>query len=77
LSTSALDARREGAEGVIMVVKGDTNLLQIIRAGSSPSRLTRLLHGWQQKADKDANDGDDNEQFDQGKADMASGRANF
>src|SRR5262249_46923638 len=60
-----LYAERIAAVNIHIVRGGDTDLLEVVRAGCPPRRLTRLLHGRQQQGDQDSNDGDDHQQLDQ------------
>jgi len=45
-------------------MEGDAKLFDLIRASCSPSCFSGLLHRRQQKANKDADDGNNNKQFD-------------
>ena len=40
-----------------MVVERQSQLLKLVRAGRPPGCFAGLLHGWQQQADEDANNG--------------------
>jgi hypothetical protein len=48
-------------------VRGQPNLLEIIRALRPPGRLAGGLDGGKKKGDQNRDDGDDHEQLDQGK----------
>src|SRR5262249_55535342 len=58
----------KGAQGVVIVVQGQANLLEVVRAAHPRGGLADLLDGRQQQADQDADDGDDHQQLDQRKA---------
>ena len=49
-----------------IIVKCVSELLEIVQTAIPPSRLAGLLNRRQQQADKDADDGDHNEEFDEG-----------
>ena len=49
--------------GVVEVVKGKANLLEIVRALDAAGRFPRCLNRWQQQCHQDANNGNDNEEF--------------
>src|SRR5262249_49515028 len=59
------DAARQTPGDVVIVVKGEPELLQVIGALHAIGRLAHLLHRGQQQADEDADDGDDDEELDQ------------
>jgi hypothetical protein len=48
-------------------MEGKANLLHVVGATRSPSCFSGLLHRRQQKANKDADDGNNNKQFDKRK----------
>src|SRR5437870_1273991 len=50
------------------VLKGDGQLTKIAHALRARGRLTHLLHGRQEQADQDGDDGDDHQQLDQREA---------
>ena len=50
-----------------VVVVGQRDLLQVVAALHAGGRLANLLHGRQQQADQDRDDGDDHQQLDQRK----------
>src|SRR5262249_46374878 len=64
-------ARRHFAQPVVVVVQRQPNLAQVVLALDTGCRLANLLHGGQQKAHQRADDGDDDEQFNERKT-MAS-----
>jgi hypothetical protein len=49
-----------------MAVHREGKLLDIVRAGCPPCRFTGRLHRRKEQADKCADDGDDDEKFDEG-----------
>jgi len=49
-------------------VGGQAQLLQVVDALSAACGLARRLHGGQQQADQDGDDGDDDQEVDQGEA---------
>jgi hypothetical protein len=49
-------------------VQGETDLFDVVGAGAATSSLTSGLHGGQQQTDQRANDGNDDEQFDEREA---------
>ena len=57
---------RQFALGVVVQVHGGAPLLEHVRARRTPRRLAGRLDGRQQQCDEDANDGDDDQEFDQG-----------
>src|SRR5262249_34389531 len=56
---------REGLPGVVEVVQGQGDLLEVVLALHEAGGLTDLLHRRQQEADEDGDDGDDDQQLDQ------------
>ena len=52
----------------VVVLKRQTDLLQMIQATGASRRFTCLLHGWQQQSHQDTNNGDHNQQFDEREA---------
>jgi hypothetical protein len=56
-------------------VKSKTNLFQVVAAGVATCRLTCLLDRWQEQADKHADDGDDDQEFNQRKSSSHSIRS--
>ena len=48
---------------IVVAVKGEANLLEVIVAGGSPRRLSCLLNCRQEQPNKNANNGDDYEQL--------------
>jgi hypothetical protein len=63
---------RKTIEDIVLVVKRQAKLLQMILALRPASGLTSLLHGGQQKRYKNGNDGNHDKEFDQCKAVMAT-----
>ena len=53
--------RRKLPVRIVVVVKRQADLFQVIAALRAPRGFTRRLRGWQQQRDKHANDGDDYE----------------
>ena len=51
--------------GIVAVVQGDADLLEVVGAGHAVGRLAHLLHGGNQQADQYGDDGDNHEQFNQ------------
>src|SRR5262249_39622485 len=60
--------RGKHAVGVVMVVAGQADLLQVVHAGQPGHGDADLLDGGEQQADEDGNNGDDDEQLDQREA---------
>src|SRR5882724_5938898 len=54
--------------GVVVVVDGQTDLLEVVLALEARRRLTDSLHGWDQQRDQDRDNGDYDEQFKQGES---------
>lgn len=63
---------RQAVVGVVIVVEAQSELLQIVDALGASSRLSRRLNGRQQKRNQDANNGNNDQQFDKGKASSSS-----
>src|SRR5262249_48505124 len=59
---------------VRVVVDGQADLLEVVLALHACGGLADLLHGGQQQADQDGEDGDDDEQLDQREGTPAAGR---
>jgi len=59
--------REDGVRGEV-VVHGQPQLLEVVRALGSPGRFARRLHGGQEQRDQDGNDRDHDQQFDQSKS---------
>src|SRR5262249_29993873 len=55
----------EVAVGRLVVVAGEGQLLELVRAGHAGGGLADLLDRRQQQADQDCNDGNDHQQLDQ------------
>src|SRR4029077_8164081 len=60
-------ALRELGERVVVVVDGQPDLVQVVRALHPVGGLPDLLHRGQQQANEDRDDGNDNEQLDERK----------
>ena len=60
-------ARREDAVGGLVVVQGDAELLEVVRARGAPGGLAGRLHRRQGERDQDRDDRDRDQQLDQGK----------
>ena len=54
--------------GIVEIMNGDTDLLEIIDTGSSPSGLTSGLNSREQESDQSADDRNDDKKFDKGKS---------
>lgn len=65
------EGRRQEEIGVMKILRGQANLLEIVRALHAAGSLARGLHCGQQQRDQDADDGDDDEELDEGKATLA------
>src|SRR5262249_29311484 len=59
-------AGRQAATGGLVIVTRETNLLEVVGAGHAVGGFAHLLHGGQEQADQDGDDGDDHEQLDEG-----------
>ena len=59
---------RQPVEGVIAIVHGQANLLEVVFGRRAVGNLANLLHGGQQERDEHGDDGDDNQQLDQREA---------
>jgi len=55
------------ASNVGVIVAGEPQLLHVVLALRASSRLASLLNSREQQSDQNGNDGDNNQQFDQGK----------
>jgi hypothetical protein len=51
-----------------MILEGEPELPEVVRATRSPGRLPARLHRWQQEPDEHRDDGDHSEQFDEREA---------
>src|SRR5205085_9153979 len=51
----------------LVIVAGKGELLEVVAATGPVGRFAHALDGWQQHGDQHGNDGDDDQQFDQGK----------
>ncbi len=56
---------------IVVVVKRDADLFEVVPALSTSSSFASRLNGWQQQRDQNRNDGDHDEQFDERKADAS------
>src|SRR5205807_4940018 len=56
---------RQFRVGVVVVVEGQPDLLKVVLATHAGGRLADLLHGGQQQADQNGDDGDHHQQLDQ------------
>ena len=59
------DARRQPAVDVVVVVRREAELFEVVLAPDARRRFADLLHRREQQADENRDDGDDHEQFDQ------------
>ena len=57
----------------MVVVQGQADLLQVVDALGAAGGLARRLHGGQEQADQDGDDGDHHQQFDQRETGAAEG----
>src|SRR5262249_14592251 len=55
----------ESVMGIVVLMKGQANLLEVILALHAVGRLPHLLNRRQEQTDQDADDGNDHEQFNQ------------
>jgi catechol 2,3-dioxygenase-like lactoylglutathione lyase family enzyme len=65
LDAEVLLADRKRVVDVVVVVQGQTHLLEVVAALGPAGRLPRLLHRRQQQGDQDRDDRDHHQQFDQ------------
>ena len=63
-----LSSRWQPTLCVVKVVNRQTDLFQMVAALYPPSRFTGRLHRGQEQCDEDRYDGDDHQQFNQGKS---------
>jgi len=61
-------ARGKAPFGPLVVVQGQPHLFEVVRAAHAGGSLADLLHGGEQEADEDGDDGDHHQQLDQGEA---------
>src|SRR5262249_55533968 len=61
-------ARREALRTVVVTGRGQSDLLEVVRAMDASGGLTSGLDGRQEQSDEDANDDDDDQDFNQGEA---------
>jgi hypothetical protein len=52
----------------MIILSGQAELLQVIGAVDPIAGLAHLLHRWHKETDQDGDNGDDDQQFDKGKA---------
>src|SRR5262249_42875230 len=57
--------RRDRAVGVVVVVDGEGELLEVVGAAYAAGRLAHFLDGGDEQADEDGDDGDHHQQLDQ------------
>jgi hypothetical protein len=62
--------RRQRLVHVVVVVQGQADLLEIVRAARPPGGFPRLLNGGQQQRDQDRDNRDHHQQFNQGESPM-------
>ena len=60
-------AGREDAEGFLVVVKRQANLLEVVPALAGTGRLAGLLYRREQNGNEDGDDGNHHQQFNEGK----------
>jgi hypothetical protein len=65
---NAIDVARQPSGDIVIVMKGNAELLEIIAALGSPGRFPRRLHRGQQQRHEDADDGNYDQQFDKCKS---------
>src|SRR5687768_4988382 len=63
---SVVASCRKRIERVVIVVKGNAKLLEVVAALHPPRSFARRLNGGQEQRHKNANDCNDNEQLDEG-----------
>src|SRR5262249_42642937 len=61
---------REAADGALVIVEGQADLLEVVDAGGAPGRLAGGLDGRQQECDQHRDDGDHDQEFDQGESSL-------
>ena len=66
-SVPAAAGRLELIVRVVIHLRGQHDLLQVVRALHTAGRFTRRLNGGQEQTDQDADDRDNDQKFDQGK----------
>ena len=59
--------------GTVVVVQGQSELLDVVLAAHAGRGLAHLLNSRQQQADQDRDDGDHHEQLDQRKTGLTDG----
>ena len=60
--------RRQTVVRVVIVLDGETELLEVVGALHTTSRFTRRLDGGEKETDQNADDRDNDQQFNQGEA---------
>src|SRR5262249_43946639 len=60
--------------GAVVVMQGGGNLLQVVLAGAAVGGLAHFLHGGDEQANEDRNDGNNHEQFNEGEPQPAAVR---
>src|SRR5262249_6835381 len=63
-----LDGAGEALVDVVVVLRGDAALPDVVHGLHAVGRLADLLHGWELQADEHGDDGDDHQQLDQRKS---------
>src|SRR5207249_2276497 len=58
--------RGEHVVAVVVIVHGQTELLEVVLAAHAVGRLAHALHRRQQQTDEHGNDGDDHQELDEG-----------
>src|SRR5262249_14967573 len=61
----------EGVERVMVVVQGQADLLEVVKAFDAGGGFPYLLHGREEEPDQDGDDGNHHQQFDQRKTSAA------
>jgi hypothetical protein len=57
--------------GAFVIVQSQADLFEVISALQASGGFAGRLHGWQQQADENTDDGDDDQKFDQGESRVA------
>ncbi len=58
-------AERQSPSTLVIVVQGQSDLLEVVFALRPASRLASRLHGWHKQRDENGDDGDDHQQLNQ------------
>ena len=66
--TAIASARGEFVVGVVIIVVGQTDLLEVVGAAHAVGGFAHFLHGGNQQADKHGDDGYNYQQFDESEA---------